>query len=661
MKKRKQHISYLLFIGAFLLVTVHATAQNNYPTKAQVDAKNAKLALMQNALLQKGGTAPQLLITGVEQDCSGAIGVCNVSYAEANSYTGFGLTQEVNSTCLLGGETNSVWYTFQATTIGTIGFDIIPNDPNDDYDFAVYNITSGGCGSVPTATPIRCNWSATAGTTGCTPSTTSETPELSEGAMGSNTMTGWQPSSVPQTYVLIIDNWSGSTNGYTLNFTGTATISDPTTPSTASATADCNANTITLVPDEWIDCSTVLLADFILLQYPGPVVVTPALISAGALGCVGNKTKEILLTHNGSLTTGSYALEIESGRILADECGNLINVPGTQNFDLLTAITMSASTNAICVPATAVTLDADGMDGTPAPSTYTLNPGGFTNTTDGIFTVNPIVTTTYTVSVTFGGCTKIAFQTITVEDVVVSITPVDPQVCSFPTTLTASSTLGGAACGTCTYLWGGGETTASISVGSAATYTVQATSVDGCVSNTASSTVTLAATGSTGACMVYYVSSGGGGDGLTKANPTTLSAALTAAECTASILKLQTGTYSFSDFILVKDYVTIEGGYDATYTTKTSDMSGGANSTTLRRDNTADSDDATKCTMFKIQASADDWRLQDLRIELPGSASVTAHANGSDVSNYGVRLDGSGSTGYALVRCHIDAGVGSNQ
>jgi hypothetical protein len=164
---------------------------------------------------------------------------------------------------------------------------------------------------------------------------------------------------------------------------------------------------------------------------------------------------------------------------------------------------------------------------------------------------------------------------------------------------------------------------------------------------------------------VYYVQASGGCSsgatcGLEKANPATLAYAITQAECTSSIIKMSIGIYSLTDFQLLKDYLTLEGGYNSGFTTKTSDLSGGASSTTVRRSNAADSDDANTCTAFRIQASADDWRIQDVRIELPGSTNVTAHANSAEVTNYGIRIIGAGSTGYSIVRCYIDAGVGSN-
>ena len=256
-------------LSCCLVVVSNTYAQkSNYPTAAQVSAKMAKLAL-----LAKGGAPPVTLINGAEQDCANAIGICSsTSFTELNSYTGSGSTQEITTGCLLAGETNSVWYTFEATSTGTVGFDIDPVDGNDDYDFAVYNLTAlGGCGNVVGATPIRCNWSGASGTTGCTPSNQDESP-LSVGGTGPKMMNGWELGgsglTPPQTYVIIIDNWSASTNGYTITFTGGATLQDPNPgPSTVSVSTSCTANTFTLTMDDYVDCLTATtLGDFNFLQ-----------------------------------------------------------------------------------------------------------------------------------------------------------------------------------------------------------------------------------------------------------------------------------------------------------------------------------------------------------------------------------------------------------
>ena len=154
--------------------------------------------------------------TGPEQDCDGAIPICDDTYTETISYTGFWNTQEIptGSTCLFGGENNSVWYVITPQSPGDLYFTITTAK---DYDFALYDITTIGCAGIPSATPIRCNYSATAGPTGLTlpNGAAPKTPAISVGAMGSPTMEGVEVV-VGDVFVLIVDNWTGDNNGFIL-------------------------------------------------------------------------------------------------------------------------------------------------------------------------------------------------------------------------------------------------------------------------------------------------------------------------------------------------------------------------------------------------------------------------------------------------------------
>jgi len=79
-----------------------------------------------------------------EQDCNNAISVCQQSYTQTVSYSGYGSVQDFPpySTCLLTGETNSVWYIF---TVQNSGSFILTINTSNDYDFALYNITGTNC------------------------------------------------------------------------------------------------------------------------------------------------------------------------------------------------------------------------------------------------------------------------------------------------------------------------------------------------------------------------------------------------------------------------------------------------------------------------------------------------------------------------------------
>ena len=165
----------LFFVGFLLHLSSQAqipttTIQNEnttfVPTKQEVKAKLKKAEQIQkkgSAVYKTGNANNNLFTTGPEQDCSGAIPVCQQTYTEANSYTGYGSVQEVYNTCLGGGENYSVWYVFTVQNSGDFSFTI---QTQNDYDFALYDITTIGCSGVPTATPVRCNYSANHGNTG---------------------------------------------------------------------------------------------------------------------------------------------------------------------------------------------------------------------------------------------------------------------------------------------------------------------------------------------------------------------------------------------------------------------------------------------------------------------------------------------------------------
>lgn len=604
------------------------------------------------------------LIEGPEQDCFGAIPVCSQTYTQDISYVNYWDTDEIpnGQTCLYGGENNSVWYVFTAQVNGNLAFMI---NTVYDYDWALYNLTAiGGCAAIPTSVPVLCNYSDNPGPTGTTG--VNATIPRSEPWNGSEIMDGI-PVTAGTTYVLIIDNWTGGATGYTLDFgAGSPVIDNPggapptgEYPHMHSATASCTANTILITMNELVNCLTVSPNDFILTNTTTSTDFTSAITQVSGYNCSssnGALTTQIQITHNGTLTSGVYEIEINTNPVLEDKCGNKIIAGGTVTFNYLSNITLTATPSTICIGATTVDLDANGVDGLGL--TYTLNPGGLTNNTDGIFPdLSPTLTTTYIVSVTGYGCTKTGSALVTVQDnIVAAIDPINPVICSGTTTLTASTTINGSPCGTCTYLWSTSATTAAINVGPG-TYTVTATTSAGCTStNNPSSTVSFASAGGGGICDVIYVSPAGGGDGLTKATPTDLKTALAAALCSNTIIKMQIGTYTFDEYLQVNSYVTIEGGFNVGFTSKTSNLTDGNCTKIVRSPTTADiGSGGLIYTMFKVVPGAVNFRFQDLRIILPNT-----HSSGTLKTNYGIYL-GAGCSGYNIVRCYIDAGEGASQ
>ena len=228
-------------------------------------------------------------------DCLGAIPVCDDIYFEANSYEGEGnYTNEIHPDNCNEEEVNSVWYRFNPKKSGNLGFEIIPNDPDDDYDWAVFNITNIKCEDLSTNFGALVSCNATGG---------DKNGESCYGITGANGGTiynfqnkncgifpptmdsdGYLPFNdfIPviagETYVLLLLNWTGSENGYTLDFTKgeNVEISDNIRPEVQnynisnSTNIDCAISEMNIQLSEYIFCSSLNSADISISGPGGP-------------------------------------------------------------------------------------------------------------------------------------------------------------------------------------------------------------------------------------------------------------------------------------------------------------------------------------------------------------------------------------------------------
>ncbi len=298
--------------------------------KAEADAKYYAKVVKGNASTQK--KLSSLLTTGNEQDCNSAIAVCQNSYSQAQSYTGNGTINDIpaGSSCLGDNEKNSVWYRFTTNNSGVLDFDINPNNTVDDYDWALYDLTGKNCADIASGavTPIRCNYSATNGSTGLSSSASNPT----EGAGGPNQSTTLN-TTVGKSYVLIVSNYSSTSSGYQLNFTGTAQAFDNTPPSIASLVSACGATSLQVNLNEPVLCSSISATDFVVTV----LGVNYTVSAASGVNC-GTATSQILLTVSPNLPTNltdSIKVKIvlgTDGNTLIDQCGNAMPINTIKSF-----------------------------------------------------------------------------------------------------------------------------------------------------------------------------------------------------------------------------------------------------------------------------------------------------------------------------------------
>jgi gliding motility-associated-like protein len=278
-------------------------------------------------------------IVPTNQDCLGAIPVCQQIYIENQSPSGDGnYNNEINTAIsCTAGELNSIWYRFTVNQDGDFGFLITPNDPDDDYDWTLFDITNADCGDIATdpSLVVSCNAAGGVGCHGPTGADGSTTwsvqgagcgfPDPGQ-AFGNTPLNALIPVVAGNTYVLMVSNWTGSPNGYTIDF-GLSTgidIFDETPPQLANAVlpTSCDETTITLELDEFIDCGTVSADGFQLSGPGGPYNLSIASSICDAGGPYDNSFE---LTVDPPISAlGDFTLSLDLNTTLADPCGNLL-------------------------------------------------------------------------------------------------------------------------------------------------------------------------------------------------------------------------------------------------------------------------------------------------------------------------------------------------
>jgi len=157
-----------------------------------------------------------------EQDCLGAILLCDPIYTTSNPAFGQGNypNETGPGTCQIQGELNSLWLKFSVVSSGDLAFTIYPVS-NMDYDWALYNLTNDSCADVLTNGSLlaSCNSSQYA-ITGI-----SSTGVGNWNSFGpTNAFNYLLPVNAGELYYLQINNYYGVTGGFTIDFTPSTAI-----------------------------------------------------------------------------------------------------------------------------------------------------------------------------------------------------------------------------------------------------------------------------------------------------------------------------------------------------------------------------------------------------------------------------------------------------
>ena len=361
-------------------------------------------------------------------DCDGAIILCGDLYTETQASFSSGNLFEATGSCNQGIEQSSVWYTFTVQADGNLSFIIDPLNDVDDYDWGLFNITTGGCAGLGTTSPeVECNSYGDFTFNGPTGISTANGGTGTSNGPGNTLGPPFNadlPVVVGQTYALVVMNWSNSFDGYTIDFgESTAALYDQVPPVPISAETDCSNLTVVLTFSEPIVSTSVQPSDFTVTGASGTITVQSVTANNPTMADVFT----IQLT-NQVLIGGTYTLNITNTTgFVEDACGNL----GTQSitFEISDPVAFDVTTTTACngFGGSVTVSNITGGDGN-----YTLN---FNGTNQTQFYLTNIVGGNYTATITDGnGCLRAIPVTVPNQDIQLAIPSQDSLTCLNSTT-----------------------------------------------------------------------------------------------------------------------------------------------------------------------------------------------------------------------------------
>ena len=274
--------------------------------------------------------------TPTVQDCLGAIPVCQPVYNTTASYTGHGnVYPEIrnNGLCPLcmDGEKNDVFYVITVQTSGILRFTLTPNNSSNDYDWALFNMTTAGCDQIynnASTLQVSCNSYGITGTNGPTGINTLLGNNLNCNGPGTSGKKFNKDLNVfaGQTYVLNVSNWSTTNqSGYSLDFSGSsASIFDitPAVIDSVQETVSCaGSDSMFFRFSENVKCLDIYHhpEKFSLTGPGGTYTITDITSAECATGATNGRSCTMKVTPR--LGAGNYTLNIAGD--VRDLCDNV--------------------------------------------------------------------------------------------------------------------------------------------------------------------------------------------------------------------------------------------------------------------------------------------------------------------------------------------------
>lgn len=244
---------------------------------------------------------------------------------------------------------NPFWYKFTCYVSGTLGFEITPNNMQDDYDWQLYDITGLDPDQVYTNHNIVVtgNWAGNPGTTG-TSASGANFIQCASGYNGSEPRFAKMPAlRAGHEYILLVSHFTDSQSGYSLSFGGgTASITDTTQPALKRIEASCDVTELNINLNKKMKCSSLAAdgSDFDI-SFTGTKI-----ISATAI-CNGFDMDSLVLKLSNPIPPGNYLVSVKNGtdsNTIIDNCGT--NIPVGNSLPLIINPTMPTPMDSLTTP-----------------------------------------------------------------------------------------------------------------------------------------------------------------------------------------------------------------------------------------------------------------------------------------------------------------------
>ena len=162
-----------------------------------------------------------------EQDCLGANEVCGEIYIQESYPPAPGnFPVQLPPEACLDNAVNVIWYVLSVEEAGNLSFVLTPEQATDDYDWALFNMTDMTCEDISTNPDmiVSCNSYGILGPSGPTGISTANGGVGNvngPGDLNGPPFNADYPVQAGETYALLVQNWTGSFDGYTLDFSET--------------------------------------------------------------------------------------------------------------------------------------------------------------------------------------------------------------------------------------------------------------------------------------------------------------------------------------------------------------------------------------------------------------------------------------------------------